>query len=412
MKVEYLIADSGAFIRNADLYQLGSSIYTIPEVISEIKDKATKQRLAALPYQINYKQPGTESIQKITEVSKKTGDYGSLSHTDIKVLALTYELTSLHGSKDKIKEDIKAKNQIELGRKPIKETELLGFYLPNKNKSKEIANEKTSEDKANDENENNLTDKFESITIQTEETADHDLQIPDVAPEEKTESGEDEIDSDEQADDEEEDTDGWITPGMLQEMKEEQLEDLQEQDTSVACLTTDFAMQNVLIQMNLQVLSVDGMRIKTARSYVLRCHACFHVTKIMDKIFCPKCGNKTLKRVPVEIQEDGTMKMFFSRNPKVLNPRGLRYSLPTPQGGKHAHNPLLCEDQRFPHDRLSRKALQKTNVWSDDYDCNSSPFITNEVNSRAFRLGVRSGQQHPRGHRNPNAVGRKFVKRK
>lgn len=59
----------------------------------------------------------------------------------------------------------------------------------------------------------------------------------------------------------------------------------------VACITTDFAMQvktlidnrtipiayllkNVLIQLGIPVLSVDGLLIRTARSYVLKCRVC------------------------------------------------------------------------------------------------------------------------------------------
>jgi len=34
-------------------------------------------------------------------------------------------------------------------------------------------------------------------------------------------------------------------------------------------------VQNVLIQIGLHVLSVNGMLIKQARNYILRCHACF-----------------------------------------------------------------------------------------------------------------------------------------
>ena len=33
--------------------------------------------------------------------------------------------------------------------------------------------------------------------------------------------------------------------------------------------------QNVLIQMGLHVISLDGMLIREARSYVLKCYACF-----------------------------------------------------------------------------------------------------------------------------------------
>lgn len=44
----------------------------------------------------------------------------------------------------------------------------------------------------------------------------------------------------------------------------------------------------------------------------------------MNKVFCPHCGNKTLKKVAVTLSEDGNAKMHFSKNPKVLNSKGLK----------------------------------------------------------------------------------------
>ena len=43
----------------------------------------------------------------------------------------------------------------------------------------------------------------------------------------------------------------------------------------VGCLTADFAMQNVLLQMGLGLVGVEGKRIERVKSWVLRCHACF-----------------------------------------------------------------------------------------------------------------------------------------
>lgn len=42
-----------------------------------------------------------------------------------------------------------------------------------------------------------------------------------------------------------------------------------------ACLTGDYAMQNVLMQMGLTALGPDGLQVKQVRTWVLRCHACF-----------------------------------------------------------------------------------------------------------------------------------------
>jgi rRNA maturation endonuclease Nob1 len=43
----------------------------------------------------------------------------------------------------------------------------------------------------------------------------------------------------------------------------------------VACFTGDYAVQNVLVQMGLGLVGEGGKRIKSVKSWVLRCHACF-----------------------------------------------------------------------------------------------------------------------------------------
>lgn len=90
-----------------------------------------------------------------------------------------------------------------------------------------------------------------------------------------------------------------------------------------------------------------------------------------------------------------------------------QHSLPLPQGGKHGDNPHLVEDQRFPQQRLSRKARQKTDVFDPDYVAGSSPFSQNDVYSRAANLQIRDGQcGGGRRRANPNAARKKFVKKK
>ena len=70
-------------------------------------------------------------------------------------------------------------------------------------------------------------------------------------------------------------------------------------------MSTDYAIQNVLKQINLNIAALDGRIIKHMRTYILRCYACYKTTSIMTKLFCPKCGNKTLKRVAVSLDENG-----------------------------------------------------------------------------------------------------------
>lgn len=88
----------------------------------------------------------------------------------------------------------------------------------------------------------------------------------------------------------------------------------EEQSVRVACMSTDYAVQNVLKQINLNIAALDGRVIKNMRTYILRCYACFKTTSIMTKMFCPNCGNKTLKRVAVSLDENGQQIVMFSFN--------------------------------------------------------------------------------------------------
>ena len=62
-KVRHIIADAAAFLKNAPLSDMCENVYTVEEVISEIRDAATRQRLAVLPYTIHFRQPSTEALR-------------------------------------------------------------------------------------------------------------------------------------------------------------------------------------------------------------------------------------------------------------------------------------------------------------------------------------------------------------
>ena len=53
------------------------------------------------------------------------------------------------------------------------------------------------------------------------------------------------------------------------------IDNLPSEQMGVGCMTADFAMQNVLLQMGLNLVSVEGKRIQRVKNWVLRCHACF-----------------------------------------------------------------------------------------------------------------------------------------
>lgn len=121
----------------------------------------------------------------------------------------------------------------------------------------------------------------------------------DAAAQQDPSEGEDKENQPEAEGEEDDDGGGWITPSNIGQVKMDSADWTAAADVTVGCVTTDFAMQvrrvarssseaslpvlmgrsavfqNVLIQIGLHVLSLNGMLIKQARNYTLRCHACF-----------------------------------------------------------------------------------------------------------------------------------------
>ena len=62
---EYLVVDAVGFLKNVPLEALANKeIITTRDVVTEIKDKATKQRLQVLPYDLKYKEATTDALHK------------------------------------------------------------------------------------------------------------------------------------------------------------------------------------------------------------------------------------------------------------------------------------------------------------------------------------------------------------
>ena len=106
-KLAHLVVDAGPIIRGERLEHLASSFWTVPEVIAEIRDSKSRQRLQTLPYELRTKEPSVAAVRAVTEFAKKTGDLQALSITDLKVVALTYMLeTDANGSSHLRKEPV------------------------------------------------------------------------------------------------------------------------------------------------------------------------------------------------------------------------------------------------------------------------------------------------------------------
>lgn len=195
----------------------------------------------------------------------------------------------------------------------------------------------------------------------------------------------------------------WITPSNIAQVKK-QFDSLKldEKSTTVeintACITGDFSMQNVLMQIGIKVLSVEkGLLIRQARQFVLRCIACFTITSNTSLLFCPSCGNlKTLKKVSVSVDENGQKRIHL--NPKrPITTRDLKLRIPRPRKGKYALNPILVADQHVPKFRQAKFAIQERKLVNDSvlsdvgYLVRDNPFSLNDVYSRSsnYKTGNR-----------------------
>jgi len=170
-------------------------------------------------------------------------------------------------------------------------------------------------------------------------------------------------------DDPSDDDDGegeWITPSNVSLHKSRALgltlstagnkTAKEDEAIAVGCMTTDFAMQNVLLQLGLSLVGVEGKRIEKVRTWVLRCHACFKICKDNTKKFCPACGNPTLLRTSVTVSAPGTshkknapaMRVHLKKNFQFRT-RGTIFAIPAPKPGSAKTGPgeglILREDQ-------------------------------------------------------------------
>ena len=281
-----LVLDANAFIKGMDnALDIADALVTVPQVIKEVKDARARELLERLPIPLTLLDPTTESLREVMEKAKKTGDFGVLSRTDIRVAALALDCAKQTGS---IKKEIDPRPAVV-----------------------------------------NPDDKRSGVTTIDGGTADDESD-----GEEATES---------------EDSEGeWITPSNVKSVKAKELDGAAvEFAGGSACISSDFPIQNVLMHLGVTVIGPTGMQIRQLRSWLLRCHACFALVHDTTRQFCPDCGSgNTLKRVSYEVMEDGTKHLFINFK-KIISKRGTVYALPKPRGGRRGTNKTLAlrEDQ-------------------------------------------------------------------
>ncbi|KAL9586111.1 MAG: hypothetical protein Q9203_003970, partial [Teloschistes exilis] len=286
-------------------------LVTVAAVISEVRDATARSRVEATwkPF-LDILSPSSQSLKIVSDVARKTGDFAVLSRPDLDILALTYELELQRNGSSNIR--TVPGQKLEKEGSAIKGKESTGALKP---KNREDKNSEPSVGITSDRTQSGVpVHEVTDVSISTLDSTDlsdaaASLQISNDARQESLEPIPDsasadasdtilrpEVDSDS-------DAEGWITPSNIQKHQAKDAHSSTtlpvslEQPLDVACVTTDFAMQNVLLTMNLSLLNPSLHRVRNIKTFILRCHACFSTTKEMTKQFCPRCGKPTLTRV-------------------------------------------------------------------------------------------------------------------
>eukprot|EP00941_MAST-03F_sp_MAST-3F-sp1_P004517 g4517.t1 len=586
-RLKHLVVDSGAIIKGIPLANLAENLWTVDEVLLEIKDKRARQALDNLPTELQCREPSPDALKFIATFARKTGDLRGLSNADMKVLALTYMLekenngtshlrseppnnnrigtvknSSVGGSARALKLQSKAVKEkksvtssemtftyglnlivrnldanidekllqntfmphgkvisvcvmrskngksrrfgfvayeesgsasnalraldgFELNGKPLKialwkpREALVGKSEEDLSASTNGGEEKTIEVSALTKSENDveketftmpktctwgkaMTDaKKENSSLKVEEPEKNEerkmtalerrvqrrkkkleemKQLQEKADQEEEEEEEErkkeESEKMSRAEDEkngseyrsrivgkidismnktilidkeedENDTVGWITPGdgavaastgQGWGRSSSQFDCEATARASVGCITTDFAMQNMMLQIGLHLLSANGMVIRRLKQWVVRCDGCFTIHKDTSKLFCGKCGGDSLRKLAVTVNKDGTSRYHYNRSHLMQPVRGCRYSIPKAKGGRAGQGSrdlLLRADQLHRGDwRL--KAGKKTEL--------RSMFGADVVDKMGLvgRLGVGASVIIGMGRKNPN----------
>lgn len=352
-----MVLDSGPIIKNEPVVSslLGQSevLITVSSVIAEIRDVTARSRIevSLLPF-LQLREPKPESMKTIIEFARRTGDLEVLSKTDLQVLALAYELECERNGGDwRLR---RVPGQKRMNGPPPEKTDLAQESGTNENGTaleEELAatsleeDGKEIQDRKGSSSENPVQsvdspsatetlercsaprDGFELLSEPGEKTNHQTVTSNSIELQDPLSSSSDSSDSE-----------GWITPSNIKKHQlQEQASSIRSSQASqkvmqVATLTTDFAMQNVLMQMNLNLLSTSLQRVRHLKTFILRCHACFAQTKDMKKQFCARCGKPTLMRVSCSTLDNGEFKIHLKKNMQ-WNTRGDRYSIPKPVNG-------------------------------------------------------------------------------
>ena len=322
-----VVLDANAFISGsaASLRALATSHYTVSAVITEVRDARARALLASLPFELRTRTPAEEDVEATRLFAGHTGDLRALSRNDVALLALARTLEREANGMKYLRATPPKNVTIADAPRAVAAAILMGEAAAKKSDSSgggasgTAASETTSTGTA--------ADTLAAPPTTTTTTAAASARIG--ASRGWAEGDDDEGD--------------WAGP------EEEGDAPVVEAAVSgggggggirigIGLLTTDFAMQNVALQMGLTLLTHSGLAVASVKSWVLKCDACFsifpmHGLRPQDALFCKRCGSATLNRLGVTLGADGAPRFHYKRF-RQINTRGTVYALPAPSGGR------------------------------------------------------------------------------
>jgi RNA-binding protein NOB1 len=168
----------------------------------------------------------------------------------------------------------------------------------------------------------------------------------------------------------------------------------------VACVTTDFGMQNVLLQMGLRLLSIDGVAVTRVKQWARRCESCAKIVHDQERMFCPRCGNAYLSRVSISVDSvTGQLRVHLS---KLWRPRkGCKYSIPKAPKGKTGRweGDLLLREDQLQMGIWQQKVKRRTKALNSMFGAD----ITETLGVAVTKTAAADGIQFGYGRKNPNS---------
>lgn len=440
-----VVIDAGAAIKLQRLDRFGGELFTTGGVIREIRDENARNLLRTLPQELRVREPLAQDIIFVKQFAKATGDIGFLSQNDMELIALTVQLHREEGGSVRERPGQLGTQEGSVGfdwapantAKPAaadgdasatKEVAAAGDdSKPSKVAAASDIGYPAGEDAAvahfgEVSDKTSVADVLAAVeaaeAASEEAAADSGTEPADdedgftEVPRRHKEAPVDEPEAEHAAEDGEasdDESDGssageWVTQDNMSRFG---LGVEPVADVRATCASADYSVQNVLLQMGITPLTFDGYAVRSVKLWGLVCRGCFHFTRDTQKVFCPKCGNDTVVKVPIIVDQDGKANILNSGRP--MRKKGSVYSVPKVQGGR-GWKPIYAEDDVMigGRDRQIRHAENLLNKERQTRD----PFNEDNATRAWYQRGGNGSRGGPSdmprlkagvGRANPNA---------